>query len=1121
LGYVRRLTALSVSIALLVSTHVFAFSASAKTVVSNAAVPASNADSVNNEIQLFAVTATVTAGGVLLRWRTSADFDNVGFNVYRVRNGERARANGEIIPGGMFAPHLPASTSTQIGHSYSWLDRSGSLDATYFVETVSADGGTSMHEPVTPKASKTNSEFQQTSAAGETATAAVDLFDKSYPVAEALQPNRASGTLQEQWAIAAQPALKIAIKKDGWYRVTQPQMASAGFNTAGDIRNLRLFVDANEVAIGTSQSSGAFGSADYLEFYGRGLDATTTDTRIYYLISGNTPGKRVIGQINVDADPDLPPSSPEPTPMLPVGSDSHPLVFRNPIFFSWVLRDSSEWTQLEVLNNTAAPPQTVQARVIPREQSSAQAGSQETRNSKDAASAPSMASDSHNASLTSASHAGVTKANPASPVNAVSSPAVRATIQASKGSVASDTRRSRTGRGSRKRKKVRHRKAAAVQRHHAALADNFAPANFDSTFQLQERLFYLSNLLNGDQSNFFGRVVSTTTVNQTVVAANPDPNASATLEFALQGVANQFSSNHQVNVSFNGVQVGSLTFSALEHAVRTIAIPQVLTGNNTVTFTRVSTGEVSLVDYVKLTYRHRYTADSGSLKFNLRGSQTLVVDGFSTPSVQLIDYTDPLNVQIFKPEAESSGSGYAITVPTSESRSKDQRLLFAFPTGQFDAPASLSLNQPSTLNLSSGSFLIISYKDFIPAFSANVAPINSSFIAQRTNQGFAVVTADIEDVYDEFGYGVHGPQAVKEFLRHAATHWSTPPRYIILAGDASFDPRKFQLVGDDFVPTKLVDTIYSEAPSDDWLADFEDDNGDHIANIPVGRLPIRNVADANLIVSKIVNFTPVQPEAALLVADDPGTPAAWDFETASDDVQALLPPSIAVQKSYRRQEVKLLTGTITTNSNSNTVTGSGTLFTSEVPLGMEIATDTGQRLGTVNSIANNTSLTLNGNSQASFAGAYGKQDDATATAHIIAGFQQGRAIVNYSGHGNVDVWTSGSVFTSANATALTNSKLPFVIVMDCLNGYYIAPSVVALGEAFLLAPNGGAVAAFASSGLTITFGQRQMELELYRQLYGATPIALGDAIKIAKNASSDPDVRSTWIYFGDPSIKIR
>jgi len=73
----------------------------------------------------------------------------------------------------------------------------------------------------------------------------------------------------------------------------------------------------------------------------------------------------------------------------------------------------------------------------------------------------------------------------------------------------------------------------------------------------------------------------------------------------------------------------------------------------------------------------------------------------------------------------------------------------------------------------------------------------------------------------------------------------------------------------------------------------------------------------------------------------------------------------------------------------------------------------------------------------------------------------------------------------------------------------------------LRAPNGGAVATFASSGLTIAQGQHEMGQQLYAQLYSGPPIALGDAIKIAKASTFDIDVKRTWIFFGDPSLKIR
>jgi hypothetical protein len=150
--------------------------------------------------------------------------------------------------------------------------------------------------------------------------------------------------------------------------------------------------------------------------------------------------------------------------------------------------------------------------------------------------------------------------------------------------------------------------------------------------------------------------------------------------------------------------------------------------------------------------------------------------------------------------------------------------------------------------------------------------------------------------------------------------------------------------------------------------------------------------------------------------------------------------------------------------------------------------------------------------------------DAVASANIIANMNSGQALVNYSGHGNVDTWTDASIFTTDNAEVLNNGvKLPLVVVMDCLNGYFQEPSPTfsGLAEAFLQAPNGGAVASFASSGLTIPDGQHVMNLQLYTLLYGSQPIALGDAIKISKAATSDIDVRRTWIFFGDPSMRIR
>ncbi len=78
-----------------------------------------------------------------------------------------------------------------------------------------------------------------------------------------------------------------------------------------------------------------------------------------------------------------------------------------------------------------------------------------------------------------------------------------------------------------------------------------------------------------------------------------------------------------------------------------------------------------------------------------------------------------------------------------------------------------------------------------------------------------------------------------------------------------------------------------------------------------------------------------------------------------------------------------------------------------------------------------------------------------------------------------------------------------------------------LSEALFKADGGGAVAVWTSSGMTEPEGQAMMNKELFRLLFNGESITLGEAVKRAKAATNDPDVRRTWILFGDPTIKLK
>jgi hypothetical protein len=151
----------------------------------------------------------------------------------------------------------------------------------------------------------------------------------------------------------------------------------------------------------------------------------------------------------------------------------------------------------------------------------------------------------------------------------------------------------------------------------------------------------------------------------------------------------------------------------------------------------------------------------------------------------------------------------------------------------------------------------------------------------------------------------------------------------------------------------------------------------------------------------------------------------------------------------------------------------------------------------------------------------GSTDDATARAQILAGLNQGPRVANYFGHGSNGVWTGASLLSSNDAPLLTNTnRLSVYTMMTCFNGFFQDAWNDSLSEA-LLKSQGGAVAVWASTTLTEPSGQNVIDLEFYRQLFGAQPATLGDASRAAKATTGDADVRRTWTLFGDPAMRLR
>jgi hypothetical protein len=178
--------------------------------------------------------------------------------------------------------------------------------------------------------------------------------------------------------------------------------------------------------------------------------------------------------------------------------------------------------------------------------------------------------------------------------------------------------------------------------------------------------------------------------------------------------------------------------------------------------------------------------------------------------------------------------------------------------------------------------LIIAPADFRDA----VDPLR----AYHESEGLATEVVDVQDLYDEFSYGSKEPGAIRDFLERAHSQWQIAPRFVLLVGDATYDPRDYLGYGEDLVPTKLVDTENFETASDDWFADLDDDG---VPEMAVGRLPVDSAAEAAQVVAKIVaHESAARPlERALMVAD---AAIRDNFQVVTKRLLTWLPSGVSV-----------------------------------------------------------------------------------------------------------------------------------------------------------------------------------------------------------------------------------
>ena len=421
------------------------------------------------------------------------------------------------------------------------------------------------------------------------------------------------------------------------------------------------------------------------------------------------------------------------------------------------------------------------------------------------------------------------------------------------------------------------------------------PDSFPYTLEQRERTIYVAALRNGEEENFYGPVVTATPVDQVIDVHHWDGTQDAQLEVTLQGLLDDA---HQVKVLFNGVELGVASYFAWENDTTsfTVSAGDLVEGDNTVTMVAEGgASDISLIDVIRLTYAHTYMVDSDSLEFTVEGQgalgQPLTIDGFSNALIQVADVTDPMDTQLLDVVVQQEAVGYSITVGVPGAGT---RTLLALTEDQIKSPAAVVANGVSSWHDHAGAEVVmIAYGDFV----SSLEPLK----ALREAQGYSVALVAVEDLYDEFAFGVKTPWALRDFLEKAKSDWQIPPRFVLLVGDASSDPRDYSAFGpSDFVPTWMVETAILETASDDWFVDFDLDG---VPDLAIGRLPVRTVSETDAAVAKILAYE-AEPQGAwqqqALMVTDENDPLI-DFEGITSTLKALFPDEWTVDDILRGQ----------------------------------------------------------------------------------------------------------------------------------------------------------------------------------------------------------------------------
>ncbi|HHS51145.1 MAG TPA: hypothetical protein ENN07_08540, partial [candidate division Zixibacteria bacterium] len=335
------------------------------------------------------------------------------------------------------------------------------------------------------------------------------------------------------------------------------------------------------------------------------------------------------------------------------------------------------------------------------------------------------------------------------------------------------------------------------------------------------------------------------------------------------------------------------------------------------------------------------------------------------------------------------------------------------------------------------------------------------YISYREARGTSVDWVFVEDVMQEFGFGMNDPTAIRDFLRYVWLYAESAPEFVMLVGDATWDPKGIT----DPPPTYCPAALCVANASDDYF--YSVTYGDAVPDYAGGRVPVNTINDWRHFVDKVIR-TEGEPEF--------GTWRTRFVYCADDDRKT---GNLPDTWTHTIQTSNLVRG-------MPAWTEPRTIYVADYPM---------------------TSLGFK----------------PAAQRDLLEYWNDGAQLVNYVGHGNYRLWTHEEVFEATSCVGRLNNnwKLPLMVSASCEVGLFYRIVGQSIAEQVLLRPESGAVASIAATRMTLAhsngvFNDRLLEAG-WKQ---GRKERLGVANLYAKGGNTWSSTPGQYVLFGDPAMEI-